>query len=350
MNDQFVDLLNQPAALRQMLHETGLLTAASEDESTIALPAIAVQALTGGVSSNIFRLELGTNVFCVKQALPKLKVASDWHAPVERVFAEIDWIQTVAHWLPDHVPQILATHAASGSFVMRFLHAQDWPNWKTELLAQRVDRRIAQKIGAVLGQIHQASARQPELAKRFAHAENFLALRLDPYLLECARRHPNLQEHLHRLVARTTATTLVLTHGDVSPKNILLNRLADASPVLLDAECANYGDPAFDLAFLLNHFLLKAVHLPDSSEVLLECFEDIWEHYRRHLNWEEENELQARTGGLLAGLLLARIDGKSPVEYLNNDHRQRIRQVAEVLLIDPPDRLSAIADSIRRVV
>ena len=340
MSKQFVDLLNQPDALRQMLLETGLLP---QGQSPIA-----VQALTGGVSSSIFRLELESGVFCVKQALPKLKVASDWRAPIERVFAEIDWIQTVAKWLPENVPEIIATDAASGSFVMRFLDPADWPNWKSELLAQRIDRQVAGTIGNVLGRIHQSSALRPELAERFAHAANFLALRLDPYLLECARRHPKLHQQLQSLVHRTEANTLALTHGDVSPKNILLNRRADSMPLLLDAECANYGDPAFDMAFLLNHFLLKAVHLPDSSVALLECYEDIWASYRPHINWEPEVDMQLRTSGLLCGLLLARIDGKSPVEYLGVQQQNRLRNVAEKLLEHPPGQLSAIAEAVRR--
>ncbi len=345
MNEDFIDLLNQPDALRKMLLETGLTSDPALDSSKLT-----VQALTGGVSSSIFRVDLGSEVFCVKQALPKLKVASDWRAPVERVFAEIDWIKTVAGWLPEHVPEIVATHPASGSFVMRFLDTRDWSNWKSELLAQRVDRKIASKVGAVLGQIHQTSAGQAGLAERFAHAGNFRALRLDPYLLECARRTPRLKERLHTLVSRTESSTKTLIHGDVSPKNILLNRRADFSPLLLDAECANFGDPSFDLAFLLNHFLLKAVHMPDSSTLLLESFDDIWQAYRQRINWEHEDELQARAADLLSGLLLARIDGKSPVEYLSEENRNRLRPVAEHLLQHPPGKLEAVAEGVSRLV
>ncbi len=340
MNEGFVDLLNNPAALQQMLRETGLSV-----NDKVHQARLAVHPLTGGVSSNIFRIELDGKNYCIKQALPKLKVASDWQAPIERVFAEIDWIKTVAQWQPHNVPEIVATHPASGSFIMRFLDGKDWPNWKTELLAGRVERHVAERIGAILGRIHQASARTDRFARQFANAANFRTLRLDPYLLECARKHPRLSAQLHHLVSRTEANTLVLTHGDVSPKNILLNRHAHDEPLLLDAECANYGDPAFDLAFLLNHFVLKAIHMPDARAALLQSFDAIWDAYRVAITWESETSLQARSASLLAGLLLARIDGKSPVEYLNAADRDRVRRLATPLVEQSVDRLGAIRDT-----
>ncbi len=347
MSQTFTDLLSNPVALSAMLHDTGvLLDTGGLLKADQHKTRLSVQALAGGVSSSIFRLDLGEQIYCVKQALPKLKVASEWHAPVERVFAEIDWIKTVALWLPHNVPEIVAVHAPTGSFIMRFLDAEHWLNWKTELLAQRIDPRIAERMGSVLGQIHRTSARQPEYAQKFANAANFLALRLDPYLLECARRVPKLDGALQRLVARTQATTLVITHGDVSPKNILLNRQADGEPLLLDAECANYGDPAFDLAFLLNHFLLKAIHLPDSSGALLQCFDDIWNGYREHINWEPEAEVQTRAAGLLAALLLARVDGKSPVEYLSAANRDRVRKIAHASIEQAVDRLEVLRHAV----
>src|SRR5438270_4387642 len=40
-------------------------------------------ALCGGISSDIYRVDLPSATICVKRALPKLKVAADWHAPPE---------------------------------------------------------------------------------------------------------------------------------------------------------------------------------------------------------------------------------------------------------------------------
>lgn len=314
----FVDLINDPTALRLMLRETGLLAA---DEP------IKVTPLTGGVSSSIFRVELASGTYCIKQALPKLKVASDWRAPVGRVFAEIDYLRTVNATIPDVVPPVLATHAASGAFVMPYLAPAEWHNWKSLLLAGRVSLVTAKRMGDVLGHIHRASAAQPALAARFANAANFMSLRLDPYLLETGRRVPALTAALEAIVARTEAHACVLVHGDVSPKNILVHDDDPARLVLLDAECATWGDPAFDLAFLLNHCLLKAIHLPASRDGLLTAFDTIISSYRARVDWESWPVLARRAGPLLAGLLRARVDGKSPVEYLDDAARNQIRAI-----------------------
>ena len=114
-------------------------------------------------------------------------------------------------------------------------------------------------------------------------------------------------------------------HGDVSPKNILVG---PEGPVFLDAECAWYGDPAFDLAFCLNHLLLKCVWVPAAKEKLLQCFSALSSSYLQRFSPEN---LEKRTASLLPALLLARVDGKSPVEYLDEAQRSFVRERARSL-------------------
>jgi hypothetical protein len=141
------------------------------------------------------------------------------------------------------------------------------------------------------------------------------------------------------LQTQNNAKTLV--HGDVSPKNILLG---PQGPVLLDAECATWSDPAFDLAFCLNHLLLKCLWTPSSSSDFLHCFEVLTNSYLPSVDWELPTDLEARAARLLPGLLLARVDGKSPVEYVTETHqREHVRRVASALLIKPASHLHEIA-------
>lgn len=316
------DLAQDPASLRRVLVGLGL---AAPDE------AITAQPLTGGVSSAIYRVDLRSGPCCIKQALPRLKVAKLWEVPVERVFAEIAWLREAQRIVPGHVPRVLGEDAGSRSFIMEFLGPQ-YRNWKSELLAHRVDPATAQATGDVLGRVHAATADREDIARRFATDANFHALRLEPYLVEAARVHPDLSGPLMQAVERTAATRRVLVHGDVSPKNILVG---PAGPVLLDAECAWYGDPAFDVAFCLNHFLLKAVHLPPQAWALLQCFDAFVAAYLGHVHWEPAAALEERIAWLLPGLALARIDGKSPVEYLDAPTREVVRRRAIDLLREP---------------
>jgi aminoglycoside phosphotransferase (APT) family kinase protein len=123
-----------------------------------------------------------------------------------------------------------------------------------------------------------------------------------------------------------------LVHGDVSPKNILV---APQGPIFLDAECAWYGDPAFDLAFCLNHLVLKSFWVPHPA--LQKCFESLKDHYLAGVTWE--SSIEERIAALLPGLLLARVDGKSPVEYLDETGKEQVRQLARRMLVAEEKRL-----------
>jgi aminoglycoside phosphotransferase (APT) family kinase protein len=325
-----IDLSQDPAAMRRIFLALGL---AAEDEEVRAVP------LAGGVSSGIYRVDLRSGRYCVKQALAKLKVAKDWKVPVERVFAEIGYLRTVATIVPGRVPRVLGEDRASQSFVMAFL-GPEYRNWKAELLAGRIDVDVARALGDILGRIHAATADDARLAAQFANDADFHALRLEPYLVETAREHPDLADRLLALVERTAGTRRVLVHGDVSPKNILLG---PDGPVLLDAECAWFGDPAFDLAFCLNHFLLKAAHLPACTRALAQSFRAFLQAYWPHVRWEPATTLEQRVATLLPGLTLARIDGKSPVEYLGEPQRAAVRRAAIALLRQAPSSLDSIA-------
>jgi len=301
-------------------------------------------ALAGGVSSDIWRVELAHGTLCVKRALPRLRVAQLWEAPIERNRYERRWIETANRIVPGVAPRVLAADDAAGCFAMEDLGTL--PLWKAELAAGRADAGFARAVGERLARIHAATAGDPAVAAEFATDASFYAIRLEPYLVASARAHRELAAALEALVERTAHTRLALVHGDVSPKNILLG---PAGPVLLDAECAWYGDPAFDLAFCLNHMLLKCLWVPAASEAFLECFDSLHLSYLSNCSWEKREILESRTASLLPGLLLARVDGKSPVEYVTDEaQKERVRRVARALLLAPPSSLRQVRDAWRR--
>jgi aminoglycoside phosphotransferase (APT) family kinase protein len=303
----------------------------------------AITPLSGGVSSDIARVDAERGSFCVKRALERLKVAAEWRAPIARNHSEAEWLRVAGAVVPDAVPQLLAEDAAEGLFAMSWLAPDDHPVWKTELRDGRVALPVAEDVGRRLARIHGATARRDEIARRFAHDAIFAAIRLEPYLLATAVRHPRCAPALERLAATTAGTRLALVHGDVSPKNILAG---PHGPVFLDAECAWFGDPAFDLAFCLNHLLLKCVWRPRWRLAYLRAFRALTAAYLAGVDWEPPAALEARAAALLPGLLLARVDGKSPVEYIvQEEERDRVRAVAIPLLLAPPRALAEVADA-----
>jgi aminoglycoside phosphotransferase (APT) family kinase protein len=300
--------------------------------------------LAGGVSSDIWRVDLPDGrAICIKRALPRLKVAAEWVAPVSRNAFEWAWIGFAARHVPDAVPRPLAHDAEAGLFAMEYLAPERHPVWKRQLLDGRVEPGTAAAVGRVLGGLHQASSGDPEVERAFDTGANFHALRLEPYLLATGRVHRGLAPALERLAGRTANTRVALVHGDVSPKNILVG---PRGPVFLDAECAWYGDPAFDVAFCLNHLLLKCLVRPGEREALRRSFEVLVDAYFDAASFEPRAALEARAASLLPALLLARVDGKSPVEYLVEERdREFVRRIAAPMLRDPPARLADVLES-----
>jgi aminoglycoside phosphotransferase (APT) family kinase protein len=301
------------------------------------------ERLTGGVSSDIWKVKADGRVFCVKRAMPKLAVKDDWFAPVERNRYERLWYETAGTRVPGIAPRIVAADDAAMLFAMEYLDPADHRLWKTELLAGRVDVPFAAEVGRKLASVHQATAGDACVAATFPTGRIFEALRLEPYLRATGRRHSNLRGKLDRLADRTASTARALVHGDVSPKNILIG---PAGPVFLDAECAWYGDPAFDLAFCLNHLLLKCLPQRQAASEFLAAYDTLATAYFAIARFEEPTSLEARVASLLPGLFLARIDGKSPVEYVTDDKdRDRVRRVAIPLIASPPTALGQIRDA-----
>jgi aminoglycoside phosphotransferase family enzyme len=228
---------------------------------------------------------------------------------------------------------------------MSWLDPNLFPVWKAQLRDGRIETDTAAVVGRVIAAIHNATVRDAGIAQRFASDAIFHSIRLAPYLLVAAEKHPDCAGALEQLVAVTAGTKLALVHGDVSPKNILVGH---EGPVLLDAECAWYGDPAFDLAFCLNHMLLKCAWRPHWTAQYLACFDALAQTYLDAVRWEPRADIEARTARLLPGLLLARVDGKSPVEYLledteeNRAQREAVRSVGRRFLLQPSSRLSDI--------
>jgi len=298
------------------------------------------ERLTGGVSSDIWRVDLPSGPVCVKRALAKLRVAADWHAPVERNQYEAAWMRRAAAAAPGAVPRLLGQDSESGALAMEFLPAEKFALWKSELHAGRADPAFAAQVGETLARIHAATAADSTVVGEFPTDEIFYDIRLEPYLVATARAHPDLADQLHALVATTQANKRALVHGDVSPKNILVGPYG---PVFLDAECAWWGDPAFDLAFCLNHLLLKCLWTPRARDGFLTCFDALANTYLAGVAWEPPAALQSRAAHLLPGLFLARVDGKSPAEYITDESdKARVRRVARALLIHPADTLSAV--------
>lgn len=305
--------------------------------------ALTFNRLSGGVSSDIWRVDTADASYCTKRALPRLKVKALWEAPTARNAEEVRWLRTVRPWIGEKAAEVIAADEQRGIAVLAWYDPQRWRNWKAELLNGRVNIEIAAQLGHLLGTIARRAAEQPELARGFDNRTLFEALRIDPFFRHLLPRYPAVAELISELEQR--GSTLI--HGDFSPKNILVDDGGDVR--VLDAECATWGRAGFDPGYLLAHLLLKLEHT--GNRALLSAAKRFWRCYlmetrlthkpQTHPLLKEQN-LDRQVYLTLAGMLLARVDGKSPVDYLTDAQRRSVRARALSLLSQPPSAMTAL--------
>jgi len=298
----------------------------------------AVRALGGGVSNTVLLIESGEGCFVLKQALGKLRVEQDWFSDRTRVFRESGAMRRLRPHLPGGaVPEVLFEDRENCLFAMTAAPAGS-ANWKAQLLEGTIESRTAEQVARVLGLMFRASWRNPEWETGFGDQTVFDQLRLDPYYRSTALRHPDLRPAAEQLLEASGRRRFCLVHGDWSPKNFLVS---DGGVMAIDFEVIHFGDPAFDSAFLLNHLLLKSFHRPEWAGRYRDLARAFWETLRCTMppaEWFEGATLEH-----LGWLLLARIDGKSPAEYIRDpDLKQRIRERAREMIRARPSSLREV--------
>jgi aminoglycoside phosphotransferase (APT) family kinase protein len=286
--------------------------------------------IVAGVSSELWRVDAGDKTYCVKRALPRLNVAADWQAPVRRNVEEVKWLRFAATVTPRQVPAVVADDPNAHIAVLGWFDPKRWTNWKTQLLQGLVRPAVGTELGELLAALHRASAARPELAREFDNMDLLTALRLEPFFVAAMRDNDMVEDRLQLAIDQIKSHRTALIHGDVSPKNVLIH--ISRPPVLLDAECACWADPAFDVAFLCAHLLLKASHMSRFRDWFYETVNRAVAAY----DAAAPEPVSDRLVLLAPALVLARVDGKSPVEYLAERVRMKVRSTAVQLLMEPP--------------
>ncbi|SHN46747.1 phosphotransferase family protein [Cryptosporangium aurantiacum] len=284
---------------------------------------VRVKSLTGGVSNDVVAVTAPGLDAVVKRALGRLRVAEEWLADPARLDTEGRALRLAGRLLPGAVPQVY--DLADGYLVIERA-PESWRTWKEDLLAGAVDVEVAARLGRALGGWQRGTAGDAAVAREFGDRTAFGQLRVDPFHRTVAQRHPDLADVVNHTIAVMEDSASCLAHGDYTPKNVLIDPDGDGVWVI-DWEVAHYGDPTFDPAWTIGHLLLKTVHRPSADYAAAGgAFLEAWaaDH--------DSAQLIRQTGCLL----LARVDGKSPADYLTDAERHRTRALARRLLTDPP--------------
>lgn len=303
------DLLDVETVL-PYLRRRGLL------DSTRAVPRL----LGGGVSNVVIAVSSPTTSLVVKQSLPQLRVDALWEAPRERILTEAEGLVLCSRLTPGQVPEVISVD--DSEFVLCLEQApSDWVDWKQQLLAGQVSSEVATTLGQTLARWHSNTAGGRGLSSLMSDPETFEVLRVDPYLRTVIRGAPEVSASVQAVIDEMAAHRVCLVHGDFSPKNVLV---AGTPPGVwvIDFEVAHLGDPAFDVAFLISHLVLKSLHRPQHATRLDEATTSFVEAYREVLELSTTRP-ESAVVRYVGALLLARVAGKSPVEYLDGASRRR---------------------------
>ena len=315
-----------------------------------------VQVLQGGVSNKTVWVQRESGeAWVLKQALAKLRVKVDWFSDPARVHREalgMRWLAQLAP--PGRITPLVFEDGANHVIAMQAV-PQPHENWKTQLLAGDLDLDHITQFGQLLGQIHARSAeRRDELMPLFGDRTFFESLRLEPYYaytatqIPAARGRATAAEFITTLLADTRAIQLTLVHGDYSPKNVLVHR---GQLVLLDHEVIHFGDPAFDVGFSMTHLLSKAHHLQSHRATFLHAAEHYWHTYSALINpFEWATALEPRAVRHTLACMLARVAGRSPLEYLDADERAQQQQFVLALMADAPTTMPMLLQRMEAVM
>ncbi len=337
MSDE--DYLLSPQNAREYLVEQGL--ARGEEE-------ISIRELGGGVSNIVLLAEWPGNPdrrWVMKQSLGKLRVKDDWRSERSRIYREAEALRALRPVLgPEAVPEVIHLDRENFLFVMTAAPPGSLV-WKDLLLARRGDSQVARCAALLLAKMINASKNDASLSSRFWDRTVFDQLRIDPYYRTTASRHPELRREFDDLIGTSLEIRTALVHGDYSPKNMLVR---GGNIFLIDFEVVHWGDPSFDAAFLMNHLFLKAFHQPFSSPQFIALVNDFWKTLLAALGPEAAAGFEAMTIRHLGGLMLARIDGKSPVEYIRDeDTKERVRRASSRILVEVPRSLEEAAEIVQ---
>lgn len=294
--------------------------------------------LAGGVSNTVVLVEDGDQRIVLKQSLPRLRVRDEWLADRTRVLREWEVISALGAVLPQgRLPELLFCDEPNFLYAMRAAPAGS-TDWKTLLLAGHCDGATARQAGATLGLAVRATWGAAAFERSFSDRTAFNQLRTDPYYRTVARRHPRLAECVERWIEQSAMRNVAMVHGDWSPKNLLVS---EAGIVCIDFECAHFGDPSYDAGFLLNHLILKAFHRPEIAGSYLGLARAAFCWTLAMLPPAGLSWFEAASVRHLAFLMLARVDGKSPAEYLDEGKREAVRRLALRLIDEQPLSLEA---------
>ncbi len=282
---------------------------------------IEYKKLKGGVSSEVYYVKTHNNNYCIKRSLKKLLVKKKWIVNTNRIKFEYLWLKNCKNLLNNNIPKTYEFNDKKKYIIMEYLDQLEYKTLKELYFEGKINIKTIKLISKHLYKIH-SNSNSLDFKKTFeGNSKNFYDLRIDPYFNEVGRVYPKYKSYISNINKEYFKYSTSLVHGDFSPKNILIGK---NKILYIDAECSNFGDPVFDLVFFSNHLLIKSIFFKENSEKFAKSYMIFYKEYLKELSKKSYNAYLNRIIKMTPIMLLARIDGKSPVEYIKTNKLKNI--------------------------
>jgi 5-methylthioribose kinase len=309
------DLLTEQTVVSYLI-EKGVISATDQAE---------VEVLTGGVSNVVLAITTKDKKLVLKQALAELKVAEKWEADQRRAIVEANAIALFHKLSPDQVPNLVFLDPERFILVLDRVPVGSTV-WKSDLLDGVINPDVAAVLGTTLAKWHNFGESDKEARLQFMEDSLFEQLRIDPFYRFVAAKNELLKPVISKLIKELEGDKTTIVHGDFSPKNIMVGM--DDQVYILDFEVTHVGNPVFDLAFLLAHLLCKLFRTnePLEEKMLIASAQRFISAYEQIRPISESLPLHT------ALIALARVEGKSPVNYLDKEQQDQLVKYAKGIL------------------
>ena len=276
-----------------------------------------VEVLTGGVSNVVLAITTKNQKMVLKQALAELMVAQKWEADQRRAIVEANAIALFHKLSPNQVPNLVFLDPERFILILDRVPVGSTV-WKSDLLDGVINPDIAEVLGTTLAQWHNFGEKDKEARLQFMEDSLFEQLRIDPFYRFVAAKNEVLKPVITKLINELEGDKTTIVHGDFSPKNIMVGM--DDQVYILDFEVTHVGNPVFDLAFLLAHLLCKKFRTDEPLEEKL-----LGASAERFINaYEVIRPIDSSLSLHTALIALARVEGKSPVNYLDSSKQSAL--------------------------
>lgn len=255
-----------------MLNKKNLKKYLLEHNLTEDVQKCEVEELSGGIINRIFRAKTEKGVFVLKQFLDKAKIDKNIRLSPKRFFYEKYAINYLDRILDKKItPPIVFFDDKNKIICMKDLGVNN--RLDNLMLSNRLKPDVFSKIGKVLAEIHNKSFFNDSLSLLFDN-EEFQELKFD-YRYYRTMKYSSLIYARDELIQNCRKNKITFIHNDLKINNFFV--LDNNKFCLIDYEGSYYGDPAFEVGYLLGHLFVYYFNQPNlrNKKIVL----NFWNNY-----------------------------------------------------------------------